>query len=359
MISHELQSLLAPFKLLVSRSALNPVYRAIEIGPTEIRAAISWGILEIAVPSPGIEDSVYVDRAAFLAVIHSLPKGEDCYLCEDGTSLLWTCGRAKGRLALMSQLQMPYIDWEGISLVPVPLGLPKALELGSLSCHTTALAAVGMFGIVIDQRLGITVSSTDNTSMSTGYVEGMGLPGAAETSTLSPDGVELLFEIMHPIDGRLGFNDRAWYYADQTTYCKVTLLPPMKSDVSSVRAKYQEALTVVPIPHEAIDKFIKRANSLAEVKRNATVSLSTSDGQLVLSFKEGASTTDEYFLVEALTGLPAIPEIILSATKTARALSYVQEVVLDHVSRGVLLFRGHNPEFDYLLCGKLVSTAKD
>lgn len=362
MLSHQLQAALAPFNLLVSRNALNPIYRAIEIGPDGIRACISWGIIEL--PLPMIQTNpVYVDRATFLAVVKSLPKDRDFTLTEDGTSLVWTCGNARGRLALMAAMPMPAIDWTGIEYITVPLGLAKAMELGSIACHTTALAAIGMFGIVIDQRGTLCVCSTDNTSMSTALVEGAvlpgyhGLPGAADVSTLPPDGVELLSKVIQP-GGVIGFDDKAWYYADDTTYCKIVLLPPMKSDTLTVREKYLDANIVVVLPRAAIEAFIKRANALAEVKRNATVNLSTVDRRLVLRFNEGSSTTEEYFLVDSLVELPPMPEISLNATKLARALAHVDEVALDHIERGVLLFRG--PGFDYLLCGKLVpNNAKD
>lgn len=352
MLSHDLKDRLAPFKLLISRSALNPIYRAIEIGPDEIRACTSWGILEVGVEL-GFSDTLHVDRAAFLAIVQSLPKGHQMVLSRDETSLLWSCGNARGKLALMPEISMPWIEWPQTDLLPFPIELAKAMELGSIACHTTALTALGMFGIVFDQREGLAVSSTDNTSLSTGLLQSPLLPALPDISTLPPDGVELLYTIMKK-GALLGSDEKAWYYVDAVTRCKIGLLPAMKSDIQSVRAKYTSEEIVVPIPHEALDRFIKRANALAEIKRGATVRFSIVNGYLQVSFKEGTSTTDEFFLIEQ-SAVPDMPEIILSASKTARALAHVQWVVLDHVDRSVLLFRGHAPEFDYLLCGKLAS----
>lgn len=354
MLSQDIQSVLQPFKLMLSKNALNPVYRAIKLSPTDICACLSWGVLEVSA-NLGLNVPVTVDRATFLSVVQSLPKAHELSLKTDGTSLLWVCGNARGRIAIMAVQEMPTIDWPE-AMHPFPPDLPKALELGSIACWTTALAAIGMFGIVIDTRVGVVISSTDNASLSAASIGG-DLIGATDTvSTLSPDGAELLGEVMTP-DGVLGFSETAWYYTDEVSRCKIILLPAMKSDIAAVRNKFITAEIVVPIPHDAIGRFIKRANALAEVKRNASVTLSVKGGNLVLGFKEGPSTTDEYFLIDAA---PDMPEIVLSATKLARALTHVTELVLDHINRGVLLFRGQDRDvaFEYLLCGKLVSNER-
>jgi hypothetical protein len=354
MISHELKTVLNPFKFLLAPQAMNPIYRTLELQPMDdqtclVRGCVSWGVLEIATTLRLAEPS-FVNRADFLAIVQSLPKAHEFNLKITNGALHWTCGRARGKLAQMAAVEMPWIDWPE-ALWPYPADLRTALDLGRLSCHTTALAATGMYGIVVDQRDGhIIVASTDNASLSIAWADGV-LPGAAELSTLAPDGVELLAEIM--ADGVMGFDDKAWYYADAVTRCRIVLLPAMKNDIRTVRKKYNEASIIAPIPAEALSRFIKRANALAEVKRNARVCLGLIDGRLVLSFKEGNSETDESFTLEALAGQPNTPEVELSAAKLARALSHTTEVVLDHAKRGVLMFRGHAPPFEYLLCGRL------
>lgn len=349
MLSHDLKARLNPFKHFIDRHAVNPVYRTIEVGAVQIRACVAWGIIAAEVTFD-IATPIYVDRAAFLLVVQSLPKSQEIKLSVDGAALAWACGNARGRLALAPAVAMPMIAWPDKELLPFPIQLRQAMELGSISCYTSALAAFGMFGIVFDQRETCTVSSTDNTSLSTGWIQTPLLPALPDISTLSPYAVNFLHDII--VDGGLlGSDSKAWYYVDDTYSCKVGMVPPVKSDLKSVRDKYASSDIVIPIPQEPLERYIKRALALSEAKQTARVRISIKGGQLILGFQEDTTTTDEYFVVD---NVPDIAPIILSTSKTARALAHVNEIVLDHASRGVLLFR--SAAFDYLLCGQVSNT---
>lgn len=355
MIANELKKLLQPFRLIVSRNAINPAYRAIEINPNMIRACATYGIIEVTALI-GVATSIYVDASAFLAVVFSSPGKQEFELSYDNSSLSWVCGNAKGQLALIAMEGdgMPSIEYQTIPVqdpAPIPVGFAKALDMGAISCDNAALSAIGMYGIVVDQRDGLVVNSTDNMSVSICRVPGA-FPNAPEVSTLPPEGAKLLADIIKPSGGLL-FDERAWYYWDEQIACKVMLLKPLKSDIATVRAKFiGDEFVRATLPRASIETFIKRANALSEVKRHAVVGLSAGNGRMVLSFKEGSSTADEYFEVADWEGLPDMPELLLNADKTARALSHVTDVILDNLERGVIIFRGYEPDFTYLLSGK-------
>lgn len=355
MIASELKALLQPFRLITSRNATNPAYRAIEISPNLIRACATYGIVEVTA-SIGVDTTIYVDASAFLAVVFSSPAKREFEMKCDNSSLSWVCGNAKGQLALIAigEDGMPSIEYQALPIqdpAAIPTGFAKALDMGAISCDNAALSAIGMYGIVVDQRNGLIVNSTDNMSVSICRLEGS-LPNAPEVSTLPPEGAKLLANVIKPT-GVLLFDERAWYYWDDVLACKILLLKPLKSDIGTVRNKYiGDELVRTTLPRDSIDTFIKRANALAEVKRHAVVGLSAGDGRLILSFKEGSSTADEFFEVAEWEGMPELPELLLNADKTARALSHVTDVILDNLERQVIVFRGYDPDFTYLLSGK-------
>lgn len=365
MKSSDLKTALAPFNKIMSRKATSTIYKSIELGNGVVRACAAYGILEanlsIAPIMETLSQSVFVDAATFLTVINSSLPNEEFIIDIDETSLIWSCQRARGRLALINSVEeMPSIDFSGIQFSTFPEDLVRGLELGSISCDNAAISAIGMYGIVI-YNPGIFICSTDNVTLSSATVVGE-LLGAPAVSTLPPEGVELLIDIMdaeaqRPVKsgGVIGFDAKAWYYADERRICKISMFPPLKSDVINVLFQYKDDTVFAPIPADSINKFVKRATALAEVRKNATVGVAASNGRLTLSFKEGASTADEDFLIAEFDGLPDMPEITLSATKVARALTHAKEIIMDHMERGIVLFRGYQPDFDYVISGSVVT----
>jgi hypothetical protein len=358
MLSQDVNTALAACKLIVSRLALSPTYRAIEISPHMVRTFAKYASLDISV-SLGLAETVVVDCNAFIAVCNSLAAQQEFVLSLEENTLVWECGSAKGRLPLM-KVELPEVNTRrprfNVSISPTP-DLIKAIDLGALSCDSAALGAIGMFGVVVETfKGGCIISSTDNVSISSCFSPTeLPMPIIGEVMTLPPEGMELLSSIMKP-DGKLEIDGDGWYYRSTNVKCLVKYVQPLVANVSEMLNKYSEMNLTVPIPRGRIESFLKRVSALTESRRNALVGVSTSNGRLVLAFAEGLSTSDEYFLVDNLQGVPDIPEILLPALKTARALNHVTELVLNHMERGIIIL--YNPEvaFSYILSGRIPAT---
>lgn len=360
MKSEELKAIVAPFNKISQRDAMSSVYKCMEIGGGVIRACSLYGILEVVAflgdtfdqLTPGT--TVFVNTSAFLTVVNSAPSKQEFEIYLDETSLIWVCGRANGRMALVNIPEgIPYIDDSQIMYAPFPEDLATGLELASLSCDNAAISAIGMYGVVV-YTPDIIIGSTDNVTLSYTTISGE-LIGAPAISTLPPDGVDLLIEVMNQGAGEIGFDDKGWYYLNPGTKCKVVTVPPLKSDIIKIVIQYQSDTMIAPIPNDSVSRFIKRATALSETRKSATVGLSVVNGSLVLSFKEGFSSTDEDFPIVELAEVADLPEITLSAVKVARALTHATEIILDNLARGIIVFRGSNPNFEYIISGSVVT----
>lgn len=358
MLSTDLHKALAPFRLVSNRNALSPTYRSLEISPGIVRGCSNYAQLELALDiMPADKEPVVVDATAFLAVIASLPDNLEVDIeTEDGV-MVWSCGQAKGRLALLPGITMPVIERPVISRreaakrwTPTP-AFRAALELGAISCANDSMASTGMFGIVIDNRKVLSVLSCDGATISHATVMDGVLDAAPALSVISPEAAVLL-RMLLASDGKLEFEAKSLYFSNGMTKCLIKQLPPLKHDLASMLKKYETADIVAEVPTDRITAFIRRVGALTENKRNAHVSIGASDGRMTLSFEEGTASSEEYYLVEGLE-IPDLPLVSLDASKTARALSHIDSIILDHVDRQVIILRGGAEEvFTYMVAGK-------
>jgi hypothetical protein len=350
LLPQHLKEFLSPFRILCNRHALSPVYRSLELSPSKVVGAASYGILEVNLKL-GLTDTIYIDAVTFLAVIDSLPQEEEFVLLHDQGVLNWTCGSAKGKLALVAIEDMPKI-----SRVPrrpawaPPALLGPALERGALSCGSNTLASVGLHGIVLDNRLGLTILSSDNTTLAACKLPGGPIPNAPDIMTIAPDAAALLAQVLGA-EGRLECDETSLFYYDGG--CKLLLkqVAPLKHDLAAVLKNFSESKIVAPIPEDRISFFLKRAAALSESRKHSYVTLHAMAGQLALSFTENAAASEEYYLVDGLDVGEGL-RIVLDAAKLARALAHVSDVTLDYVGRGCVIFRGKEPDFMYMIGGK-------
>jgi hypothetical protein len=351
MLVKEMNAALSPFKLLCAKNALAPQYKALELSPNKIRGCSTFGRAEVMVAT-GVPTVTYVDAWTFINVVHSLPGDAALEFATDGNVLNWKAGASRGRLAQLTVADMPGIaDEEGSPYQPDP-DFVNSLTLGALSSGDTAMATVGAFGVVIDATGDLpAIMSTDNTTMSCCYFKPATAFKLAKPVTLSPDAVALLGSQINT-KGLIAFAENNVHYVDDWIELVVTQVPPLTKNLKAIVAGYNSANTCVKIAPEAISAFVKRAGALAESKRDTHVVLSASNGQLGLSFSQGAASADEVYLVESLQ-LPNVAEIHLDGAKLARALQNVDHLVLDHIDRGVLVLRGGKDNcFHYLISGK-------
>jgi len=352
MLSNKLAARLTPFKHIVSRTAAAPMYRAIELSPDKVKGCSSFAVLE-AYMEIGVDHPVYIDALSFLSIVSSLPPNEELKLSQKDGSVMWTCGPASGKLAIMEIKEVPGIPPEQIG-TPVKANklLGHMLDFGALSCDSAALGAAGVYGVTIyNDKKGVLVCSTDNTTVSSA-TSNRRIAGVPELVTLPPPGSELLGAIIDD-DGTLEFGNNGVIYQSEQLACYVRQVPALTLDtpIKDIVEEYSGSDIVARIPQDRIAAFVRRANALTENKRHARVLVAASDGCLNLSFQEGTSESEEFILSEELTGVPDIEPVPLSASKVARALSYIDSIVLDYVDRNVMILTGSNSGFRYLISG--------
>lgn len=359
MLSKTLNNALAPFRLLASKTALSPTYRALEIGPESVRGCSVYGVVEVAIKLIDADwEPLTVDSAAFLAVVASMPEDKAVTLSTEPGALLWQCGQAKGRLALLPAVRIPLVklDQSPKALKRAwqpPETFQLALELGGLSAAVAGLAAAGMYGIVLDNRRAYSVMACDGTTISHATVLAGSLPNTPDLVVISPEAAALLRLLLKDPEGRVQFDEQSVYFISPSTRAVIKQLPQLKNDIATMLDRFGDEAIVATLPKDRATAFIKRVNALAETKSLAHIGLSASQGQIALTFNEGTASSDEYFLVEDLD-IPDLPEVQIDAAKTARALRYIDEIVLDHVDKHVVVLRGGTDDmpFTYLISGK-------
>lgn len=351
MKTSELLPLLAPFSRILNKNSLTPVYRTLQLDKGLIRGCAGWAMLEAAVDL-GIQAPILVDAHSFLAVMSSLPADEVKLEVSDKT-LTWSCGTAKGKLALiLENIEIPKISRRSKpGAWPVAAGFDMALDLGGISCGASSLATAGLFGIALDNRNELTVRSSDDVTIA-GCELSYAIEGCPDMMTLAPDGARLLASLCRK-GGSLEFDDKMIYYRGDSFKAIINQVPPLKHDLSKVAEAFEFGEVTAPLPRDRVESFVKRASALAEDSKRTYVVLGASEGQLTLSFAEGAAATEEYYLVEGLE-IPDMQEITVDALRMARVLEHSDEVVLDHIGRSVLVFRGSSKggKFRYIIQGK-------
>lgn len=355
MIASHLAGLMAPFAQLANKHALSDLYKCIEIAPEGIFGCSQYGIMDANIRL-GIPEKIWLDAIIFHSVLKSLPDKEEVKFELKGGALEWECGMSTGKLALMGAQKVPQIEGSDA----LPQGEPwtptdafiDALDLGALSCGSVGMASAGVYGIVLDNRADFSVLSSDDVTISI-CKAGDKVKSFPEQITFSPDAIAMLCRVLNG-DGKeamLSIGQNALYCVNKAFRLFLRPIPPIKHDLRAHAANFAEADTVAAIPHDRLAAFIKRATALAENKGQTYVTLAAAEGALSLSFAEGASSSDEYYLVDKLD-IPALPEIKLDAARVARVLAHSDEIVLDHIERRVLLLRGKTPPFTYMVCGR-------
>jgi len=316
------------------------------------KACSSACILEAFIDH-GIDETIFVDTASFLAIIDSLPDKQDVVFGLAENTLTWKCGPAKGKIATLVVEGMPEIKRSKKNKGWCPTcEFVDALALGGLSCGTIAATSTGMYGVVIDSIDDLCIYASDDTTISACFCPNAKDTGLNAMVVITPESADLLSSLMDTKEGILICEDTELLYSDKYCRLMVKMLPKLSKDIGSVIGNFMGSELTVKIDRERIGVFIKRATALAEQKKQSYISLGVSEERLTLSFDEGTASSDEWYLVEELAGVADLPPVKVDALKMARALKQSNAVVLDHVERGLIVLRGYDPEFYYFIAGR-------
>ena len=365
MKSTDLAIWLAPFAVLANRHAMSPIYKALEIMPDKIRGCSPWGILEVDLKI-GVNGKFWVNAEQFVGVIKTLPSGEVTFI-QTGSTLSWACGKAEGKLALLGALEIPTHEWgERPAENNVDADFPIALQLGSLSAtRDIGMSSVGVAGVALtylpeeqDAFGNIFVASSDNITMS---VASMLIEGAEHwpaSIIIGADASAMLASILNTSAKSTGaaidIQEKTIVAWADNYRLMIRAAPPMQRDILEMAAQFTHEESTIPLPSDAVKRFIARAGALAEAKAHTAVKLTVGEGGFRLSFAEGTIISNEDYVIADFSLAGDFPEIRLDAARLARALGSADMLAFDAFDRGVLtLFKkeGDGPDFAYLING--------
>ena len=349
--STDIVEFLKPFRRVVDRKAMAVAHRALALDVEHIRGMAPFAKLEVRARL-GLESLCYVDGATFMAVMDSLPEKEDVEFATDAGALLWECGKAKGKMALLEVEGMDAITHKiSKKAQPFPHAAAAALRLGLLSSGGQDLAAAGYFGVVLDPRdeSGLRIMSTDNDTIAAATLPGVAL-ASDDLVTISPEAAELLATVIGA-EGKLDIGEAYVLYRDKNTRLLINRVAPLTRDVSATLAKFDGSAIKTQIPRDRINAFIKRSAALAENgRRDLKITLRVKAGEMAMAFQGATAMSDEYCLADNLK-IKQEMSVEVHVERMARALSHVEEIILDYADRGILIFAGGSPSFRYLVAG--------
>lgn len=344
MLTTEFSKRLAPFSLLIAKNAMAPSYKALGLSAKSVRGCAAFGVMEIDVDLPLSDDTVYVNAEEFIQVMKSLPDADLAFQVKDN-ALIWSCDRARGQLALMSdKIEIPTIPDALYEKTTAEVGeaFGDALNLAALAAGSTALLSIGLYGVSLVNDDRLEGYASDNKTVSTASL-GPHVDEAPDTATLSPQALALVSAIVK--DGSLfGFDEQAAYCVTETTRLAVNQVAPLKHDLKALMGRYAEEEIVAELNRDVIAQFIKRADALAEDKGHAEVSISIEKGAAKLAFQGGKSSSEEFYLVEGSKDISVAP-VRIEARRMARALAHATDLIFDYAQGGnakALVLRGDN-----------------
>lgn len=344
---------LSPFKLMMNKNALTPIYSVLKLMPNRVTGSSAFATMEVNMEI-GVSAECHVNTYAFLTVLDSLAKKEEViFALKDGV-LAWKCGTAKGKLALVAlDMQMPKIGrkekLDGAWKVDKFFG--KALDLGSISCDNNALASVGLYGIVVDNTEKLSVYSSDNSSISYCEAGEFVVDEMPDKFTLSPEAAAVLASVCRRNDGHIIFTETDVFFFCDAIRLLIRYAPPMEKDLGKVARKYMSGKTI-ELPPGVVDAFIKRVNVLTDNQKDAEVILSIGDSRVSLSFASTTQSSDEYYMAKGLKGVADIEPVHLAAQKLSRALSGCTHMIAEHLANRTMVLVGKDPLFYYMLAAR-------
>jgi hypothetical protein len=203
-----LKMALKPMALMPDANALTPINRCLIIHAGAVESFTSWGHLRSTIDF-GIPETIAVEGSKLLAIINHSHAAEDVTFELKDHALHWKCGRSTGKLAIVDAFDIPEISYP--KRVPANACktdklLAEAIDLGALSCGSSGLASIGMYGVQFDgDGETLTISASDNATISTASV-----PCRLQCNqTISPQGACLLADIIGAYDAQIWLGPEA------------------------------------------------------------------------------------------------------------------------------------------------------
>lgn len=357
MKAREIAKHLSLLRLLISKHSLSPNFRVLALAPqhgdmpAHVRACAPFGSMLCSLDL-GLDAELYVDGDSFLSVLGSLPDAE-LELRRDGNALRWACGPAKGHLALLTQ--------DGIAVATPAFGgelgelgdakqFGTGLELAALACQAMSVRTIDLEGVQVRNQHGKAYGCSSDNFVISSCCLGPALP-ITGTVTLKPRAAELLAAVAQRAPSIYsGFDASSIYCLAPGIELLIHQVPPLRYDIAERLEHYRGHEHRVPLLHDTVAAFLKRAEALVAAHEHAAVEITVHEGRTRLRFDEATGSTEEYYIVPEGPQV-TIPPVKLEAFRMAKALRHAEHLVFDYASQNILIMRGPN-EFVFALSGK-------
>ena len=340
MKADDIYSSLEPFRLL-SRKGLSPIYRVLHCTPEKVSGCATFGQMEIEIDM-GLSEPIFVYTDNFLALLRSLPAQEVTFTCV-GHALEWECGKAKGKISCVEDIEMPSFEWKQPHTA-LAKDFAKRLDSIDLGLSSTLLS-VGVYGFTFENGHDLRAYCSDTISIASVKLAET-IAKSPDKLTLNPEAVKLLMKMIRN-EPKIIFDDTSVYLETDDAKLILKQIPKLKHDIKALASDFTEHKITAPLNSDVIGAFMRRADALAEDKNNTHIFISLDKGAVALRFEDERSMSEESY--EAETNVVTKP-VKVQVSALVKALPYASEMVFDYAEKGVFVLRGDN-DFFYAISG--------
>jgi hypothetical protein len=361
----ELVDLLEPLSTIQDTKALAPEHQVLQFRPDGIYGRTAHAAIDLKY-SLGLAPFA-MDSSTLLDTISTLNASDELKLSLEETTFCWESGSAKGRIATKAPSEFVPLPVMSEKATPCSPALGRVLELGALSCHNTALATIGMHGMMI-REIGnrLWCMSSDNVTIAMASVE---LPETGICpKPLTVSARSLIYGIrsapragilptMAAHKGDIAFGPDYIQYQDPVYRAVVNLIPSLAKDVWSTAEPFMTNKYAIRLDKDHIKAFTRRTSLLTEAKMRWTITIAVGGGKVTLRFAENLASAEEHYTIADVGDVPPCEVTVDgyrlgNAVGLSRALQNADTLVLDHAARKLLIFRSTDGTFQYLVSGR-------
>jgi hypothetical protein len=348
--------------LIANPTSLTPTYKSMEICADEdlgdgqkastILVNSDYGNLELLLPDMGITQSCLIDATQISAVADSLPKDKDIEFTPKEGAVAWKCGDARGQWTnIAHDKSLNRVTHADFPWKP-PQDFARALRLAASACQA-ATVSVGLYGVVLEPN-GINLALMSSNSTALAYVEVVKGNYPAQLITLRPPTPTCIAALIEKCPNcMMDFTSEGVFIRGDWLLAHLPLGQSLEHNLNDTFDKYKSSSEVIKINSDAIRRFLIRARALSErrVARSLNVRLRVDSGKLVLEHSSMAASSEEYFLASGIDSTKSYATVELPVEMLLVPLEHVQEAILDYLPENVMVMRGKNPDFKFILGG--------
>lgn len=335
-----------------NQSSLTSLYRSIELGKESIRCCSEFGNIAIATDDTGLTEAVLLDTEQVSGTVKTLPQDSEITLTQSDGKITYQCGSASGRWNIVhSDYGIPVITHDNFPWKPAP-ELPTAMGLATSACVATAVA-VGLYGIVLEAEGDkLKLMSTNTISLAAVTLDKGSFP--VQKITLRPPvpGIIASFLATCPnceMDVIQEGPNSGIYIKGDWLLAHLPLGTALDFNLLELSGRYVSNTQSTTIDNAAVKRFLDRARNMADRHAFFTVVVKVQDGRLMLTHTAIAAQTEEWFLASGLPAGLSYDAVPMPAEMLAISLPHIKTVTFDYLQDKVIVLRGTDPEFMYVI----------